>query len=407
MAPPSEDLQLQCCACGRPETFDVHAHRCSDCGEALELSPPRLAGLASPPGPVSRWELAGALWRYRDFLPGVPAELVDGRVRCGAGGTPLLPAPELAERCGCRHVWLKDETRNPTGSFKDRGTAVAVAVLLSLGHDSIGTVSTGNMARSVAAYAARAGLRATVWVGAATPADKLAPVMIHGARLVRVDGPYGELYRCSLARGREVGVPFVNSDAALRIEGQKTLALEIVEQRRERLPDWVVVPTSSGGNLSAIARGFDEAVAAGWADRVPRLVAVQASGCDPIARAWSDGLDAPVERERARTVAGAISNPDPPSGGRALRWLRRCDGRALAVTDTEILEAQATLARRTGRFVQPAGAAGLAALERLAGDGLVDPDQEVVLVLTGNGSNAPAPEMPLPEPVRLDDVRGG
>lgn len=397
------ELDLRCCACGRREPFDVYVHRCPDCDEALELPGLAHADSPLPPGPATPWELAGSLWRYREYLPAVGARLV-ARVRCGEGGTPLLAAPVLAGRCGCRGVWLKDETRNPTGSFKDRGTALAVAVLISLGHESIGTVSTGNMARSVAAYAARAGIRATVWVGAATPAEKLAPVLIHGARLVRVDGPYGELYRRSLVWGRDAGVPFVNSDAALRVEGQKTLAWEITEQCDGRAPDWVVVPSSSGGNLSAIARGFSEAVTAGWLDRTPRLVAVQSSGCDPLARAWRDGLETPVPLADPRTVAGAISNPDPPSGARVLRWLRRCSGLAVAVTDVEILEAQATLAETTGRFVQPAAASGWAALRRLCREGLVGAEHEAVLVLTGNGANAAPPDASLPEPVRLDDL---
>lgn len=345
-----------------------------------------------------------SLWRYGGFLPSVDAQLVDRRVRCGEGGTPLLSAPSLADRCGCRSVWLKDETRNPTGSFKDRGTAVAVAVLISLGHDSVGTVSTGNMARSVAAYAARAGIRATVWLGVATPVAKLAAVQVHGARLVRVDAPYGELYRRSLAWGRNAGVPFINSDAALRVEGQKTLAWEMVEQRRGRAPDWVVVPTSSGGNLAAIATGFSEALGAGWLDRMPRLAAAQASGCAPIARAWRHGLDVPVPEARARTVAEAIANPDPPSGARALGWLRGSDGAAVALDDAEILEAQRVVATDTGRFVQPAGAAGWAALRRLRQEELVGPDDEVVLVLTGSGANAPPPSLSLPEPVRLDEL---
>ena len=435
-----DTLKLHCCACDRAAAFDLHVHRCAACGEALEVDssdaaptlctrpsglpmaggaagddssrrggstaaagPPKSAG---PPQFGAPSGIIGGLWNYAAALPAVDPTLVRERVTMGEGGTPLLAADSLAEELGLDGLWLKDESRNPTGSFKDRGTAVAVAVLAAAGVEAVGTVSTGNMARSVAAYAARADMRSVVWVGAGTVPDKLAPIVVHGADLRRFDAPYGEIYEASLAWGRANEVVFVNSDAALRVEGQKTLALEIADQLAPtvKAAPWVLVPTSSGGNLSALGKGFAEAVRWGWLERSPRLVAVQATGCAPIAAAWEAGEETPGMVQSPATVAGAICNPAPPSGARALRWLRRTEGAAVAVSDEQILAAQQRLASSVGRYLQPASAATLAGLEMLREGGVIDAGDRVVLVLTGGGSNASPPSMELPDAELLPGV---
>jgi threonine synthase len=394
-------IGVRCSACATPQPFDPFVHRCPQCGEALQIHPPGASPLARRVPPVGAGE---GMWRYLPLLPPLDADRVHRRVFLGEGGTPLLRAAALEAALGCREIWLKDESRNPTGSFKDRGTATGVALLEQLGFDAVGTVSTGNMARSVAAFAARAGMRAEVWVGASTPPHKLAPVAVHGARLRRIDAPYGEIYRASMRWSERAGVPFINSDSALRVEGQKTIAFEIAEQLAGHAPDWLLIPTSSGGNLSAIAKGFEEAAAGGWMEGRCRLAAVQTSACDPIVRGWLAGADTPLEVPPAQTIAGAISNPTPPSGARALRWLRRTGGHAVAVPDHDIVAAQLRLARLTGRFVQPAAAAPLAALERLLEEGVVNTGERVVLLLTGAGGNAPAPAIEVGEPTSLEDV---
>jgi threonine synthase len=400
------ELTLRCWACGRPSAFDPFTQRCPDCGEALELAAADPPPALEPPFGAGMPAVGSGegLWRYRPAFPGCGARLVAERVFMGEGGTPLLHAQRLGRALGFESLWLKDETRNPTGSFKDRGTAAAVAALAGLGFTAVGTVSTGNMARSVAAYAARAGMEATVWVGAGTPAGKLAATAVHGARLQRFAAPYGEIYAASFEWSRRHGVPFVNSDSALRVEGQKTIAYEIAEQFGGEAPDWLLIPTSSGGNLSAIAKGFAEAVRWGWIDGACRLVAVQAEGCAPIARGWEAGSDEPAAVPEPETIAGAISNPTPPSGRRAIRWLRDTQGCAIAVPDDEIEAAQLRMAELTGRYVQPASAAGLAALSRLGADGTVAPGDTVVLLLTGAGGNAAPPSIDLPAPGSLAEL---
>jgi len=347
---------------------------------------------------------AAGMWRYLPALPQFDPALLQARIFMGEGGTPLLRAASIEKAVGCHEVWLKDESRNPTGSFKDRGTAVGIALLAHLGFAAVGTVSTGNMARSVAAYAARAGMEASIWVGAATPPHKLAPVAVHGARLHRFDAPYGEIYASSLEWSRRSGVPFINSDSALRVEGQKTIAYELAEQLGGQAPRWLFVPTSSGGNFSAIAKGLEEATNAGLLRGACRLVAVQSAECDPIVRGWKAGSTDPEQVPPPQTIAGAISNPSPPSGARALRWLRRTDGYAVSVPDADIAAAQLRLAELTGRFVQPASAAPLAALERLRREDVVAADDSVVLLLTGAGSNAPAPDIEVAPPISLAEV---
>lgn len=397
----SKQPALVCCACDHAVEYDPFVHRCPSCGEALQF--PDAIGKPSAGGMAAEGTAAG-MWRYRSLLPALDDELIRTRVFLGEGGTPLLRARALERELDCAQVWLKDESRNPTGSFKDRGTAAGVALLAQLGFDAVGTVSTGNMARSVAAYAARAGMRADVWVGAATPPHKLAPVAVHGARLMRFDAPYGDIYAASLRWSALAGVPFINSDSALRVEGQKTIGYEIVEQLGGRAPDWLLIPTSSGGNFSAICKGLQEASAGGWRTGQCRPVAVQTAECDPIVRGWQAGGEQPIEVPPPHTIAGAIANPSPPSGARALRWLRRTDGRAIAVPDDEIAAAQLRLARTTGRFAQPAAAAPLAALLRLRAESVISADDVVVLLLTGSGSNAPAPEVEVGEPRSLDDA---
>jgi len=394
---------LRCCACTRRQEYDPFVHRCADCGEALELDPSRYLPSIDPDG-MSPVGSRRGIWRFRSALPEVPTDLIETRVSMGEGGTPLLRARRIEEELGCDAVWLKDESRNPTGSFKDRGTAVGIAVLAGLGFDSVGTVSTGNMARSVAAYAARAGMDATIWLGADTPAAKLAPISVHGARLLRFDAPYGEIYERSLEWSRARGVPFVNSDSSLRVEGQRTIAFEIAEQLGGRAPDWLLVPTSSGGNFSAIAKGFTEAVDWGWMTGRCRLVAVQSAECAPIVKGWESGGDDPATVPPPKTIAGAISNPTPPSGRRAIAWIRKTGGCAIAVPDSDIARAQLRVAELSGRYVQPASAAGFAALERLLDDGTVAPSDTVVLLLTGSGSNAPPPDIPVPAVGMLADV---
>ncbi len=360
----------ECYACGA--THETTATRC-DCGEPLWIATPT-------DGFWADWPAGGpdTIWRYRDLLAvDSPAGLAGA-----AGGTPLVRTPGL-DRGGTR-VHVKYEGANPTGSFKDRGSAVGIAAALTDGAPAVGTVSHGNMARSVAAHAASADLPAVVLVPADIPEERLAPIARYGPTVLRVEGDYGRLYDRSLELGGDLGVPFLNSDVPLRVEGQKTLAYEVCEAFAPEVPDAVVLPVSSGGNASAVWKGLRDLRAAGRIDRLPRLYLVQTATCAPVAEAFERG-DRAVERieGKGETVAYSIANADPPSGARALAAARATGGAVLSVDDDAILTAQRRLAREAGIAVEPAGATPLAALSALRERGDVEAVEDVVLVGTG------------------------
>ncbi|WP_254279075.1 threonine synthase [Haloarcula marina] len=365
------DLSVACYACGREGAL-ADGPRCP-CGEPVWLD--------TDPTDFE-WPTTGerSLWRYRELLPDVdPAGLA-----AGAGGTPLVRAPRLDDSVGAT-VHVKFEGANPTGTFKDRGSAVGVAAAERAGYDAVGTVSHGNMARSMAAHAASAGLDCLVLVPADIPRARLGLIARHDPTILRVDGDYGRLYEESVRVDREQAVAFVNSDTPLRVAGQKTTGLEIAESFAPDGPDAVVLPVSSGGHASGIWKAFREVRAAGLLDDPPRLYFVQAAACAPIAEAWDRGDDAVTAVEGGETVAYSIANADPPSGNRVLAAARQTDGAVLAVDDDAILAARRALAERAGLFVESACATALAGANRLAERGAFAPSDDVVLVATGTG----------------------
>lgn len=395
----AEDL-LVCTGC--EATFDLAEprQRCEGCGEPLEVY------LGDAPREI-RGDAAG-LERYLSFLPfsaldppsAEPGPLragpggarrgglspSKGRLYLGEGATPLLRAANLGGDLGLPNLFLKVEGQNPTGSFKDRGSRLGIQRALACGFRRAGTVSTGNMAASVAAYAARAGLPCIVLVAADIPPAKLGPIASYRPLLVAVRGDYGRLYLESLRIGRDLGIYFVNSDDPFRIEGQKLVAYEICEELAFAPPDHILLPVSSGGNLAAVLKGLGEMVRFGLLPRAPHVVGIQAAGCAPIAEAFAAGRQEIVPISQPHTVAKAISNPSPPSGNRVLRRLRGGGaGSMLAVSDEEILAAQRLLAAREGIFGQPDAAVPLAGVMKLLHQGAFRGDERIVCIITGHG----------------------
>lgn len=371
-----KQILLVCTQCGRSYPADAPNFRCQDCNEPLELE--LVTSGAIREGNVLRQNI---LERYAEFFP---FEQVKPELSLQEGFTPLIKAAELAQHLGIAKLFLKNETMNPTWSFKDRGTMVGVQHAVQLGFDKIGTVSSGNMATSVAAYGARAGLRTFVLVSSTIAVEKLAPIAIYGADLITVDGDYGDLYFESLRVGAEQGIYFINSDHPFRVEGSKTIAFELAEQLNFQMPDYLIVPTSAGGNLRGIDKGLREFHAAGLIDRVPKLICAQAAGCSPIATAWATGSDQVRHFGSTHTIAHAIENPAPPSGNQVLRLLQRNGGRCVSVGDDEIILAQAELAQK-GIFGQPASAVPIAAIRQLLAEGYLQPTDSVAAIITGSG----------------------
>jgi threonine synthase len=340
--------------------------------------------------------------KFRAFYP---FREVTEALSLGEGGTPLIASSIVGGRWGIDALYFKDETQNPTWSFKDRGTFCGIQHAISLGYERIGTVSTGNMAASVAAYGVRAGLETFILVSAGIPAEKIKPIAVYGPHLMEVEGHYHELYDGSLRAGDQYGIYFINSDAPFRVEGSKTIAFEICEQMDFQVPDYVVIPVSAGGNLRGILKGFEEFKSAGLIDGIPQLIAVQAEGCAPIAEAFEGGREN-VERVRnPETIAHAIENPYPPSGNQVLRKLREYGGLALRVSDEEILEAQGLLAQE-GIFAQPAACAPLAGTKKLISSGYLKPKDRIVLIITGSGLKVHSALDHLDAPVTSTSIGG-
>ena len=366
------------CDCGEPLWFDVELEP-GDFGAAVYAAV-RQEGSDVGPTAADPPASATSIWRYATGLPGVaPVGLASG-----TGGTPLYRLAALDDYAGCT-LRVKHEGVNPTGSFKDRGTAVAVSHVAATGGDWIGTVSHGNMALSTAAYAASAGLECAVFVPAHTPASRLETIGQHGPHVFAVDGDYGRLYEETLALADETGVRFVNSDTPLRVAGQKTVAYEIVEALPTDPPDAIALPVSSGGHASGVWKALRELRAVGLLDSLPRIYLVQAAACDPIAAAYREDRAEVTPVTPGETIAVSIANPDPPSGTRALAAVRETGGAVCSVDDDAISEAGERLATDAGLSVEPSSATALAGVRELARRGEIAPDDSVVLVLTGSG----------------------
>ncbi|MGC8969077.1 MAG: threonine synthase [Conexivisphaera sp.] len=355
-------------------------YTCPRCGEPLSI--------VHDEGYLSERarELGGGrgrgVWRYSAFLP-FPDDVE--RVTLDEGWTPLH---ESRQERGLR---LKNEGLNPTASFKDRGMTVAITDARRRGASKVICASTGNTAASVAAYAARAGMRSYVLVpSGAVAKGKLAQAVAHGSKIVKVRGGFDVALREVLELvSRDRDFYLLNSVNPYRIEGQKTLAFEVWEQLGRSVPDAVVLPVGNAGNISAIWKGFKELVAAGLSGSAPRMIGVQAEGAAPLARAFEEGLQELRPVENPHTYATAIRIGHPVSWRRALLAARESGGAILSVSDDDILRAQRDLARIEGVFVEPASAAALAGYRRALEEGMLDRGETVVAVLTGHGLKDP------------------
>jgi threonine synthase len=325
---------------------------------------------------------------------------------CRVGGTPLLPVSGLRRELGMPHLWVKDDTRNPSGSTKDRASLLVVAKAIEYGVDTIATASTGNAASALAAVAAAAGVRAVVFVPALAPPAKLAQAATYGARVVPVAGSYDEAFELSTAACEKFG--WYNRNTAYNpftIEGKKTVALEIAADLKPESPDVVLIPTGDGVIISGVAKGFADLVRGGLLHRSPRLIAVQPTGSPAIASALRSGASAPSPVTDAASVADSLVVNAPRNAIMALKEVRASGGTGVLVSDDEILDAMGHLARKTGVFAEPAAAAALAGLLAALREGLVARDERAVLLVTGTGlKDVPAAirRAPIPKPVPPD-----
>ena len=325
-----------------------------------------------------------SLWRYRELLP-----LRDDAnlVSLGEGFTPLLPAKSLAGELGLKRLWIKDEAQNPTGSFKDRGLSLAISRAKELGVKKAAIPSAGNAGGSLAAYAARAGIEAHVFMPRDTPIANQIEVQQYGARLTLVDGLINDCGRIINERKTAEGWFDISTlKEPYRVEGKKTMGYEIAEQLNWTLPDVIIYPTGGGTGLIGMWKAFQEMAELGWiGSKRPRMVSVQASGCAPIVKAFGEGRETAEPWQNAKTVASGLRVPQAVADFLMLRALRESNGMALSVSDEEMIAEIPRLGRAEGIFFCPAGAACAAALRRSMQNGWVKPTDEVVLFNTASG----------------------
>jgi threonine synthase len=373
-------MRLECIECGKKHDLSTVVNTCSCDGLleiAYELSEVRFSlkeQAAIPPH----------VWKYRELLPiaGVPISLKEG-------GTPLYRCSSLEEACGIKELYVKHEGMNPTGSFKDRGMTVGVSRAAELGLKIVACASTGNTSASMAAYAAKAGMKAIVLLPTGHVAlGKVAQALMHGAKVLAINGNFDDALLLIQRVCSEKGFYLLNSVNPYRLEGQKTIAFEIVDQLASRnvetVPDRVIVPVGNAGNISAIYKGFREFSQLDIIHDVPMMTGIQASKSAPIVDAFRRGLPEIEPVANPHTVATAIRIGNPINAPKALRAIRQSDGVAESVTDLEILKAQKDLARLEGIGVEPASAASIAGLRKLVAQGVIDHDEVVVCVATGH-----------------------
>ena len=372
---------LRCRECGRAYPAEA-LHVCDYCFGPLEVvyDYERLAAT------IDRGSIEAGprtIWRYRDLLPTAPAPELDLQVGC----TPLVRAERLAAELGLGELYVKDDTRNPTGSFKDRVVSVALSKARELGLKVAACASTGNLANSVAAHAARAGMTSYVLIPSNLERAKVATTAIFGGHLLAVEGTYDDVNRlCAELASDRPDWAFVNVNVRpYYAEGSKTLAFEVAEQLGWQLPDHVVVPIASGSQLTKIRKGFHELVTVGLVDDHPvRISGAQAEGCSPVAQAFAAGTDA-IRPVKPHTIAKSLAIGNPADGFYALEAARQSGGAIGSVTDQEILEGISLLARTEGIFAETAGGVTVATLAKLAAAGVVRRDERVVVYITGNG----------------------
>lgn len=376
-------IDFQCVVCGTRYAPDAVKYTCPACGLIGVLDarydfapPPHRETLAASPDRT--------LWRY---LPLLPLAADTPRPVLPVGGTPLIAAHQLAHSVGVREVWIKDEGRNPTGSLKDRASALVVAHSLQIGAAMVTTASTGNAAAALAGLAPSAGLQAVIFVPAAAPEAKIAQLLAYGAIVLLVQGNYDQAFDLCVAAAERYGWYCRNTAMnPLTVEGKKTVTFEIAEQLDWHMPDAVVVSVGDGNIIAGVHKGFVDLYALGWIERIPRLIGVQADGSAALYQAWrrgSDGVDiVPIE---AHTIADSIAADLPRDRVRAIRAVRETNGTFVSVTDDEIDAALIMQARQTGVFAEPAAAAALAGLRKARRDGVLGSDDRVVLISTGSG----------------------
>ncbi|VVB65612.1 Threonine synthase [Candidatus Gugararchaeum adminiculabundum] len=372
------DYHLQCISCGATYHKEEIRYVCDKCHDLLDVN-------INYAKSFSKIALPG-IWKYRGLLPIDDESKI---VSLQEGNTPSYECKNLAKELHIAdsHVYVKNEGANPTGSFKDRGMTLGVTKALEYGAKKVGCASTGNTSASMAAYCAKAGIEATVFIPSGKIAfGKLAQALVYGASVYEVDGSFDDAMRTVEDMCKDSSKMYLlNSMNPFRLEGQKTIGFEIAEQIGA--VDKVIVPVGNAANIAAIWKGFVEFKRYHMVKKLPQMIGVQAEGASPVAKFWQTGKFVP--EEHPETIASAIRIGNPVNWKKTVRALKESGGKIFSVTDKEILEAQSLLASREGIFVEPASAASIAGLQKLVKSGEISKGEKVVCVTTGNGLKDP------------------
>ena len=393
---------VECTVCGQHHDPKVLLTVCEKCGQmlAVRYDLPRVAAAVTKEALRSR---PPGMYRFRELTP-----LGDGEpaVTLGEGGTPLLPLPRLSAQLGLRSLWAKDEGQNPTGTFKARGLGMAITRARALGVRGLILPSAGNAGGAAAVYGARAGLPVAVIVPRGTPPAAIAEAQIAGARVFTIEGSIATAGKITGKVAAQIGwFDLSTLKEPYRLEGKKTMGLELAEQFGWSMPDLLFYPTGGGTGLVGIPKAYDELRAMGWlAGKLPRVISVQAEGCAPMVKAWREGAETTTAWENPVTDAPGLRVPSPFAGRQMLKILRDTSGEAIAVSERAIVDAQRLLARVEGIWTSPEAAATIAALLQMKERGDALADARILLVLTGCGLKNDPPSLPAPTDLSGSDA---
>lgn len=367
---------LACVSCGATFPADEIIYTCKKCGHLLAVRYP-LDTITIKRATWNKRPLS--VWRYRELLP-----VTIPPVTLQEGGTPLYHLERLGEEMGLKHLYAKHEGMNPSGSFKDRGMTVGVSMALQLKKKSVACASTGNTSASLAVYAAKAGIPAVVLLPAGKVAvGKVAQALMHGAKVISIRGNFDRALEMTHELCITHGLYLLNSINPFRLEGQKTMGFEALDQLGD-VPDRFVLPVGNAGNISAVHKAFMELEELDLIDRLPKMTGIQAAGSSPVVRAIREDLAEVIPEKNPETVATAIRIGAPVNAEKALTAIRKTGGLAESVTDDEILRMQQDLARKEGIGVEPASAASVAGIRKLVEMGTIDRDEKIVCIVTGH-----------------------
>ena len=385
---------VECTICGAHHDAKCLLTVCEKCGQMLAVRYDLARVTASVTKDALRLRAPG-MYRFRELTPLDDAERP---VTLGEGGTPLLELPRLAAHLGIGKLWAKDEGQNPTGSFKARGLGMAITRARTLGARGFVIPSAGNAGGAAAVYAARCGLPCVVIMPRGTPSAAVAEAQIAGAHVFTIEGSIATAGKVAANVAPQLGwFDLSTLKEPYRLEGKKTIGLELAEQLGWRMPDVLLYPTGGGTGLVGIPKGYEELRAMGWlSGALPRFFAVQAEGCAPVVKAFADGAETTTAWENPTTHAAGLRVPSPFAGRQMLRLLRDTRGGAVAIGEAAIQEGQRLVARTEGMWTAPESAALVAALAELKDRGEASRDAEILLILTGAGLKYEPPPLAAP-----------